>query len=118
MDLSFLYRLGLSYKNALFMIQDRGFIVTSPLLELDPLQIAGYFYKKATEQQTSFSTVMKSTFSNGLKTISLWALDRNYDTLKCKDKMISTDQIKFISEKIMNDSANEAIVLCLSLIHI
>lgn len=112
MDIQFLYRLGLSYKNALIMIQDRGYNVKSPLLQYEPLQIAGHFYKKAIEQQTSFSTVMRSTFSKGPQTLTLFALDRNYDTLKFRDKMISTDQVKSIAEKISNDPADQAIVLC------
>jgi DNA-directed RNA polymerase subunit H (RpoH/RPB5) len=111
MDIPFLYRLGLSYKNALIMIRDRGYEVNSSLIDLEPLAIAGHFYVCALNEKKSLSCVMRSSFRSKQGSLSLWTLDRNYDTIKCRDKMISTDQIKSIADQISEDDADKAIVL-------
>jgi DNA-directed RNA polymerase subunit H (RpoH/RPB5) len=114
MDLNFLHRLGLAYKNALYMIQDRGYEVNSIMLEMEPLQIAGHFYSAAISKSKSLSHVMRASFraaGHNLGDLTLWILDRNYDVLKCRDKMISTDQIKSMAEQISQDDAETAIIL-------
>jgi DNA-directed RNA polymerase subunit H (RpoH/RPB5) len=111
MDLAFLHRLGLSYKNALFMIRDRGYEVNSIMLDMEPLEIAGHFYVSAIQQSKSLSHVMRASFRSSQKELTLWILDRNYDTVKFRDKMISTDQIKSIAEQISQDEAESAIIL-------
>ena len=109
MDLNFLYKLGLSYKNALFMIRDRGYDVTSKLIDMEPLEIAGHFYAIAVQEHKSLSSVMRSSFRSATGQITLWCLDRNYDLAKGRDKMISTDQIKSIADQLSDDE--DSIVL-------
>lgn len=109
MDLNFLYKLGLSYKNALFMIRDRGYDVSLPLIDMEPLEIAGHFYAIAIQEKKSLSSVMRSSFRRQNGQVTLWCLDRNYDLAKCRDKMISTDQIKSLADQLSDDE--DSIVL-------
>ena len=111
MDIAFLHRLGLAYKNALYMIRDRGYDVNSIMLDMEPLEIAGHFYASAISKSKSLSHVMRASFRSSTSELTLWILDRNYDSVKFRDKMISTDQIKSISEQILQDDAECAIVL-------
>ena len=104
-----MYKLGLSYKNALFMIRDRGYDVSSKLIDMEPLEIAGHFYAIAIQEHKSLSSVMRSSFRSANGQITLWCLDRNYDVAKGRDKMISTDQIKSIADQLSEDE--DSIVL-------
>ena len=91
------------------MIRDRGYDVTSKLIDMEPLEIAGHFYAIAVQEHKSLSSVMRSSFRSATGQITLWCLDRNYDLAKGRDKMISTDQIKSIADQLSDDE--DSIVL-------
>jgi len=93
MDIAYLQKLGQVVRNAHRMLQDRGYQVTHA--NSDPLKIACEAYKLSVENKVSLSEALNATFTapDGRRA-DLRVLDRNYDFVKNRDRMISTDQIK------------------------
>lgn len=98
------------------MIRDRGYDVSelNSLIGNSALETSGNIYTRALEMQISlaeaarFSFTLNSTNSSSSSSSTsstsstrpskakLWLLDRNFDLLKQKERMTSTDQIKSI----------------------
>jgi len=110
MDLVFLYRLGLAVSNCMRLLRDRGYQVPDPL---GPYETAGFLYKKAKQNKCSLGEAVHETYRRSDGTmLELWAIDRNYDQIKCKERMVSTDQIKMLNESIAKNNSMEHIILC------
>jgi hypothetical protein len=112
MDLPFLYRFGISIKNVHALLFDRGLNYVRGPQGDDAFEIMGHVYKRAVELQCSlaeaatleYSTSMQTTTSATSEvTTRVYFFDRNYDVLKRKDRMISTDQVKYMQEQIRNE---------------
>lgn len=96
MDEKFLYLFGLAKRNSLLMLRSRGYLTRSPL---QPFEEMSAIYTRALGQRMTLAEAATETFNhpNG-STLTVWFVDRNFDPLKRKDKMISTDQIKAVLE--------------------
>jgi len=57
----------------------------------------GLLYKKAAN--CSLAEAAKVVYVRGTEQLTLWTLDRNYDPVRLRDRMISTDQIKSIQDQ-------------------
>jgi DNA-directed RNA polymerase subunit H (RpoH/RPB5) len=92
------------------MLRDRGYIVDDDCN--DPYEFAGKMYTKASELKISLAEAARFKYkhSDG-HTIALWCLDRNYDISKSRERMVSTDQMKAVSELIEAHDADKHIVL-------
>lgn len=118
MDIDFLYQAGLAWLNAIKMLRDRGFVATTSFQE--PLEAAGFFYAKAVADESSFAEAFKSMFDVASTTnsrdskarVGLYMFDRNYDVLRDRSRMISTDQVKAMAQLIEEDAFEVRIVLC------
>ena len=111
MDTAFLYRLGRANINIVNMLRDRGYIIENAFT--DPYELAGHYYVKASNEKTSLAEAAKRVYrhKDGHYT-SVWCLDRNYDIAKCRERMVSTDQIKAVNDLIEScDDAQCHIIL-------
>lgn len=103
MDDSFLYYMGLIKLNTLKMINDRGYSITqAERLSWSPMQIMANLYNIAQEKNCSLAEAASENFHKDEYIVNIIFLDRNYDFVKQKDKMISTDQIKEVLDKYSN----------------
>jgi len=110
MDLLFLSRFGKALCNVKKVLVDRGYTIDRTVLE--PLQIMGNLYKKSKSKKCSLSEAALETYSHPeLRPLTVHVFDRNYDTTKCKDRMISTDQVKLMQDIISGNLQNDHIVL-------
>lgn len=100
MDIDFLWRFGRAMQHAWCMIRDRGF--DAPDTTSEPFEIVGQLYTKSIQSRSSLADNCKTVYSNAKgSNLILVCFDRNYDTLKCKSRMISTDQVKAMQESIL-----------------
>ena len=101
-----MYGLGLALQNASKMLTDRGYRAVSGLLAqpeaqppAEPYDLSGAVYASSRAADCSLGEAVRSTFRDALgHTLMLWCFDRNYDTAKGRDRMISTDQVKALQE--------------------
>lgn len=117
MDSTYLYGLGLALKNACNMLRDRGYVPVSGVLSYSttspggtvagatPYDISGAVYARSIAAECSLGESSRCTFECGSKTIMLWCFDRNYDTVKGRDRMISTDQVKALQDLLCSAGA-------------
>ena len=110
MDLPFLKRFGRAIINVRRMLRDRGFQVDCSCE--NELVVVGHLYKDAVARKLSLTDafVHQYTSTEG-QSVWLWAFDRNYDAVKCKDRMISTDQVKTMNDAIRLKTASCHVVL-------
>ena len=110
MDTLYLYRLGKSVQNVYHMLQDRGFRVDETIFKLEPLVLASNIYEKARTNQMSLGESIHETFAQKDQSSSnvchVWCLDRNFDILRNRERMISTDQIKTLMDLIYATDPN------------
>lgn len=102
MDEIFLYRFGLALKNLGHLLRDRQYETPQNYFySSNEYEIVGLVYAAAKESHISLAEVIRCTLTNtsGHK-ISIWAFDRNYDQVKGRDRMISTEQVKYLGDKI------------------
>jgi len=110
MDLLFLTRFGKALCNVRNMLRDRGYVVDQTISE--PLQIIGSLYNTSKSKKCSLSESAQQTFLHPQKDpVTVRVFDRNYDTAKCKDRMISTDQVKMMQDIIGASTCKNHIVL-------
>jgi DNA-directed RNA polymerase subunit H (RpoH/RPB5) len=115
MDQQFLYRLGTSIVNLGRLLRDRKIKTDEhPILMKDnAYETAGQLYCIAKAKGCSLGEALRVTLeapeSMQNEYVCIWLLDRNYDTLKQRDRMISTEQIKYLCD-VMHTS-NHNIVL-------
>lgn len=110
MDLEFLYDLGLAWCNALTMLRDRGFAVDLP--DEEPLKVACNIYAKAVENGLSLAEAAHVHCETKGRTAGLYMFDRNYDPLRDRARMVSTDQVKAMNQVVEHDKYDVRIVLC------
>lgn len=108
MDIDFLWRFGRALQNCYKLIRDRGFDVHD---SSDPFEIVGQLYSKSIQHKTSLAENCKCTFTSDKTKLNLVCFDRNYDTLKTKSRMISTDQVKAMQETILKMPRGRVICL-------
>lgn len=109
----YIYAFGLALKNVRKMMRDRGFVPDSGILARVPedagpydLFAAAYSAATATGAALSLGEAARSRFrregcsTDGGTDATVWCFDRNYDAVKCRDRMISTDQVKALQERI------------------
>ena len=109
MDAQFMYVFGLALKNVRFMLRDRGFDV--PETEAD---LAIEAYQRAKASGASIGEAVRAVYRHCKdpdRVVAVWCLDRNYDAVKCRDRMISTDQVKALAELLEEHDATEHVVL-------
>lgn len=98
MDESFLNLTGLAKANTLKMMRDRGAELRDPArADMEPLDIAALLYASAQRMNVSLAQAATETFfrsDDGTEMATVVFVDRNYDFVKRKEKMVSTDQIK------------------------
>lgn len=83
------------------MLQDRGYEVLDPIAT-DALEHVAMLYARARQNESSLAEACLTTFKHKIKPntfLTLSCFDRNYDQAKGKDRMISTDQVKYMQEK-------------------
>jgi len=100
-----MYRFGLAYKNALCMLSDRGFRIDSELRLKNPYEIFQRIYETSMDLKCSLGDaahLVVTHTKDPSRTLHFWCLDRNFDILKQKERMISTDQIKYLQDLIEN----------------
>ena len=123
MDQSYLYRFGLSINNLGHLLQDRGYNVTTvdatnatsaatnaatgSIFTDDPFKTMGRIYAIAKSKQCSLGEAVRSTFLHSSRpTLSIWCLDRNYDSVRQRDRMISTEQVKYLCDVMNSENTN------------
>lgn len=113
MDVTFLRRLGLALINSKRLLRDRKANVTPD--EDGPLAVMGRVYAKAVASGQSLAEAASFSAStpDGI-TYKVWILDRNYDPLRCRERMVSTDQIKAMQAAIVNHGGPKAHHIVLS----
>ena len=115
MDTNFLYKHGLVLKNIKRMLADRCYASAEldALVCEDELETMGRVYTKAKAKNQSLAETASTCAVHAKKqqSIYVWILDRNYDPLKLKERMTSTDQIKQTLEKINKLSEHEHILV-------
>lgn len=96
MDMSYLMRFAKALENCHCMLQDRGFTVPS----VNGLELLGQFYASAMSRRTTLAEAssMAYAFPNG--NVFIWVFDRNYDSVRMRDRMISTDQVKTMNDMV------------------
>ena len=98
------------------MMRDRDYNVDAFQLitSNDALEVSGNIYLNAIKLNCSLSVSTRVTLTSNRHegTIAIWSLDRNYDSVKCKDRMISTDQIKYLSGLIAKSRADRHVIIC------
>lgn len=112
MDVSFLTRFGRSVINVGRMIRDRGYVLKSGSdfsTYDDALQVVGLLYKKS--GNCSLADSVRSVYEKPNGLLMLWCFDRNYDTARNRERMISTDQVKALQELISKASPATHIVI-------
>jgi DNA-directed RNA polymerase subunit H (RpoH/RPB5) len=110
MDLQFLKRFGRAIVNVRRMLRDRGFLVDCT--EDDELAVMGALYKNAVARKISLTEAFVTEYANDSgNRVCVWAFDRNYDAVKCKDRMVSTDQVKTMNDSIRSRDNVEHVVL-------
>ena len=102
-----MYRFGTAVLNCRRMLLDRGYTVD--LGPNEAFATAAEIYKRSTRDKASLGEACRTTYEGPDGSISVWCLDRNYDISKNKERMISTDQIKALSELL--DPQSKHIVL-------
>lgn len=119
MDLQFLHKFGTVLSNVRNMIRDRGYNVNelNTFIGSTSLETSGNFYRKAIQEQNSFAEAARFSFplqvdcKDKVKKTYLWVLDRNFDYLKQKERMTSTDQIKAIYDSIESELESSHIII-------
>ena len=109
MDTLFLYRFGLAYQNVHRMLQDRGHAIDPRIFTKTPFEVSAELYQRALQRQCSLGETVACTFAGSPSTY-LWCLDRNYDFLRSKERMISTDQVKALLDVAIGPGTH--IVMC------
>lgn len=110
MDTHFLYVFGIVLKNVRQMLRDRGYDVIAG----DGTELAMKAYQRAKAEGCSLGEAVRAVYRHGsdpARSVALWCLDRNYDAVKCRDRMVSTDQVKILGELIEDHDATEHVVL-------
>lgn len=102
MDTTYLYRLGTVAKNLRNIIRDRGYTCELDLITDDAFETAGLLYRRSMQTKLSLGTSLRTIVKHKTldKYLCIWPVDRNYDPLKLRERMTSTDQIKAINEDI------------------
>jgi len=104
MDTLFLYRFAQSLRNVYRMLRDRNYHVEASICQKDLFAIAAEVYKKAMDSNGSLGQSVHEVFvrtSHGSSSkCHIWCLDRNYDIVRCRERMISTDQVKSLLDQI------------------
>jgi len=113
MDHQFLYRLGVCTINLGKLLRDRQYDTSSISFFKfdDPLRTSAELYTIAKNTNCSLGEAVRQTvYASGNaagtkdanksapKMASIWCLDRNYDVLRQRDRMISTEQIKYLCD--------------------
>lgn len=102
-SVEYVSQLGRVKKTTIQMMQDRDYTVPDSDLQLlskDDLLVGCHFVNKAEKQGCSLAESMVSLYSHKtLKKLCVYFLDRNYDEDKCREKMISSEQIRTASLK-------------------
>lgn len=117
MDLQFLEQYGRVLLNIKKLLNDRHYdIFDNPIFHhTDPFQIISALYLKALEQQSSLAEAVQCDFrasdAPSRPTITVLCFDRNYDNIKNRDRMISTDQVKNMQDLIKANGIKKAIVI-------
>jgi len=89
------------------LLKDRGHEVKTTFFEKDdPLEAAGALYTIAKNKNCSLGEAMRVTVPTKDSDICLWLLDRNYDASKQRDRMISTEQVKYLCDVMNSDDHN------------
>jgi DNA-directed RNA polymerase subunit H (RpoH/RPB5) len=92
------------------MLRDRGYVCD---LADEELAVIGELYASAVSRKVSLTDAFVCEYAhpNG-SSVCLWAFDRNFDVLKNKERMISTDQVKTLNDAIRDRGIVANIVLC------
>lgn len=93
MDEQFLYTFGLVKATSYALLKSRGYTVRDAM---DPMAEISRLYTLAKANKLSLAEAATEDIPDATKPLKIIFLDRNYDPMKRKDKMISTDQIKSI----------------------
>lgn len=110
MDLPFLSRFGKAVLNARRMIRDRGFQV--PNLGSDELEVVAELYAIAKQTKCSLAEAVHREYtSQSNEVLCLWCFDRNYDLIKHRDRMISTDQVKYLQDTLLKTDTKQHLIL-------
>lgn len=116
MDLIFLNRFGLVYKNFTSLLKDRNYDTREmeALIGQSGTETAGNIYTKSILQNCSLAEATRFTVSSSSnkKGIKIWMLDRNFDFMKQRERMTSTDQVKNVFKEIESDLFNAHIIVC------
>lgn len=113
MDTTYLRCFGLATCNAIRMIEDRGFDVSSIKLA-DPVVYASRAYVASKATGRSMGETLYHVFKHATdaqRVLALWVVDRNFDVVKGRDRMVSTDQMKAIMERIHESAATEHVIV-------
>lgn len=112
MDITFARTFGVVFQNVMAMARDRGYEV--PNLHPDPLAVMAGLYVKSKASGMSMaheaSCCLQHT-SDASRSLGIWFLDRNYDTAKGRERMVSTDQIKAMHPLLAASAASEHVII-------
>jgi DNA-directed RNA polymerases I, II, and III subunit RPABC1 len=126
MNLDFLTQCGKVKRTSVEMMKDRGYDVTDELWILDEqksdLSISLVYLKKSATKGvslcTSFSKVYyllpqekSSNLQEAKDSIAVYFLDRNFDEVKQRDKMVSTEQFKSVLREYSKQKANKCLLI-------
>ena len=113
MDSLFLYRFAQSLRNVYRMLLDRGYQVDPGLASVPIFELASELYKRAIDSNQSLGQSVHQVFTapTSRSKCHIWSLDRNYDILRSRERMISTDQIKTLLEQIHETDADIHMVM-------
>ena len=118
MDQSYLYKFGLAVNNLGRLLKDRGYCIEDvSFFGDDPLKTVGHIHKIAKSRNCSLGEAVRRTFGKvgqvgsrggkaSLPSLSIWCLDRNYDASRQRDRMISTEQVKYLCDVMDPDDIN------------
>jgi DNA-directed RNA polymerase subunit H (RpoH/RPB5) len=107
MDQSYLYKFGLAINNLGRLLKDRGYSVSEvSFFGDDPLRTVGQIHKIAKSRNCSLGEAVRRTFNCEKPSLSIWCLDRNYDASRQRDRMISTEQVKYLCDVMDPDDIN------------
>lgn len=112
MDITFARTFGVVYQHVMAMARDRGFEVHD--LPVDPLAVMAQLYLKSKASGQSMAQEASGCLahsSDAARSLGIWFLDRNYDTVKGRERMISTDQIKAMHPLLAASAASEHVIV-------
>jgi DNA-directed RNA polymerase I, II, and III subunit RPABC1 len=118
MNIDFLSQCGRVKKTSVQMMKDRGYDVNDEEWVLDPLKtdisISLTFLKKSADLSISLCSSFNKvyyTIDNEKSSLAVYFLDRNFDMVRQRDKMVSTEQFKSVLREYSKQRANRCLLI-------